>query len=251
MAKKKSSTSPHQPLPTQKTSRSVVAVLDVLFPRDGAQDLADLRCDAGFSQGAAADEIKVVNRFRLGAAERGRKRLDEPTLPAVAAAYGVTVEELSAAQDRSFGETVPLVVPPPLTLAEKLNGLIRDAFPEGDPPGADVAAAVNARVGSEVVTAGQVEALLVGTPPETVFAAAARRLAFEALGLYFGVSPLYFQPAEAERRVLDDIRYLAERHQIELAARGGEAGVLSDEVVAVLNGLLANEARVNGQRQSP
>ncbi|MEV7955209.1 helix-turn-helix transcriptional regulator [Streptomyces sp. NPDC088141] len=223
--------------------------IDDLFPRDGDPDLADLRCDAGLSQGGAADVIKAVSRFQLGAAERGRRRLDDSSLPAVARAYGVSVEELMAAQDRSFGEFVPPIASPPLTLAEKLAGLIREAFPEGDPSGADVAAAINATVGSDVINAGQVEALRAGTPPEAIFTDVARSMAFEAFGLHFGVSPLCFQPAEAmERRVLDDIRYLAEQHQIALAARGGEGGV-SDAFLAVLNGLIANEVREqDGQR---
>ncbi|MFB6988600.1 helix-turn-helix domain-containing protein [Streptomyces sp. NPDC056178] len=226
--------------------------LDDLFPRDGSPDLADLRCDAGFSQGSAADVVQEVSRFQLGAAERGRRRLDSSSLPAVARAYGVSVEDLVAAQDRSFGEFVPATATPaPQTLAEKLTELLQATFPEVVPSDADVAAGINAMVGSEAINAAQIEALRAGTPPDQIFTDAAQTMAFEALGLYFGVSPLHFQDDKAiERRVLDDIRYLAEQHQIALAARGGEGGV-SDAFLAVLNELIDSEIREHGDRQPP
>lgn len=217
--------------------------IDDLFPRDGDPDLIDLRCDAGYSQGKAAELLAVVSRFQLGAAERGTRRLDESTLPSLADLYGVAVEQLVAAQARSFGEVVPSGVAPPdsQTLAGTLDELIDGAFQGEKRTAADVAEAINAKIGAEVITARQVAALLSGASATEVFSEGARTVVFEALGQYFGVSPMVFHDGKsADRRVLDDIRYLAARHDVTLAARGGEGGV-SQAFLAVLNNLLASD----------
>ncbi|MGQ4453192.1 helix-turn-helix domain-containing protein [[Kitasatospora] papulosa] len=225
-------------------ARALRADIDILFPRDGAPDLVDLRCDAGYSQGKAAELVEAVNRFRLGAAERGVRRLDDACLPELAALYGVTAEELQAAQRRSFGEAVPVqeVVGPPCTqLAGTLAELIRGAFPEADPTAEDLAAAVNRKIGAEVLSAAQVDELLGGARAEDIFNDGARTVVFEALALYFDVSPMVFHDGQSvEQRVLEDIRFLAAQHDVTLAARGGEGGV-SPAFLAVLNKLLASE----------
>ncbi|MFF5273759.1 helix-turn-helix domain-containing protein [Streptomyces sp. NPDC000133] len=232
-------------------ARALGQDLDVLFPRDGDPDLVDVRCDAGFTQGRAAELVDEVSSYRLGAAERGERRLDEVAVRPLAELYQVSIDELLAAQDRSFGKLVPVEPPRPRALAEKFTDLLQVAFPEGTPSSADVAAAVNTRVGSEAINSAEVEALRAGVPPEKIFTDVARTMAFEALGLYFNVSPLHFEDDRAmERRVLDDIRYLAEQHQIALAARGGEGG-LSDDFVAVLSRLVASEIREHDGRQTP
>jgi transcriptional regulator with XRE-family HTH domain len=232
-------------------ARALGQDVDRLFPRDGDPDLVDVRCDAGFTQGRAADLVDEVSSYRLGAAERGERRLDEVSVRPLADLYQVSVDELLAAQERSFGELVPVEPSRPRTLAEKLTELLQAAFSEEAPSSADVAAAVNMKVGGDAINSAEVEALRAGVPPDEVFTDVARTMAFEALGLYFNVSPLHFEDDRAmERRVLDDIRYLAEQHQIALAARGGEGG-LSDDVVAVLGRLVADEFREQAGRQTP
>ncbi|MFC9856197.1 MULTISPECIES: helix-turn-helix domain-containing protein [unclassified Streptomyces] len=216
--------------------------LDVLFPRDGDPDLVDLRCDAGYSQGAAADAARVLSRFLLGSAERGVRRLDAGAVAMLAELYGVTSEELRAAEARSFGESVPSHRSAPgKTPTEGFEALLQAAFPGADVSDSDVASAVNAKLGSALVQPAQIAALRAGTAATDVFSGLARRIAFEGLGAVLGVSPIVFEDgASVERRVLEDIRYLAEQRDIALAARGGEGGV-SPAMLSVLNELLAAE----------
>ena len=212
--------------------------LDKLFPRTGAPDLADLRCDAGFSQLQAAERLPV-SRFQLGKAERGERRLDENALADMAALYGVDPETLGDAQARSFGEFAAVPTPPPGSFAAKLARCIA-ASPGSTPE--TVTDKMNAAVGHRILAAGQIEALLAGQPLENVVVdEAARALVVEGLAQVYGVPAAHFQDAgELERRVLDDIKLLAEQHQVALSARGGEGGV-SPEMIRVLNDLLANE----------
>lgn len=222
-------------------ARALGVDIDTLFPRNGDPDLVDLRCDAGYSQSHAAEVTEAVSRFRLGAAERGVRKLDETSLPALAALYGVTVEELKAAQRRSFGEIAAAQEPAEPSspqLADTLSGLMQGAFPERRPTAAELAAAVNSKVSAEVLKAEQVDALLSGARAQDIFEDGARTVAFEALGLYFDVSPMVFHDGQsAQQRVLEDIRFLAAQHDVALAARGGERGV-SPAFLAVLNKLL-------------
>ncbi|MFD3905680.1 helix-turn-helix domain-containing protein [Streptomyces sp. CB04723] len=215
--------------------------IDVLFPREGACDLADLRCDAGYAQFAAAEAVKI-SKYSLSRAERGTRRLNEEWIAPLAALYGVHADELLAAQRRSFGEAVPASLPtafPPLT--QELRALVGERFPEGEPSPDTIAAGVNGVAGAEVIRGEQVEALLRGMPADRVFAGAqvARAVAVTGLAGYFGVSELQLDD-RAESRVLDDLRYIASRYDIALAARGGEGGV-SPEMVAVLSDLLSRE----------
>ncbi|MFE5077623.1 helix-turn-helix domain-containing protein [Streptomyces halstedii] len=225
-------------------ARALGVDIDTLFPRNGDPDLVDLRCDAGYSQSHAAEVTEAVSRFRLGAAERGVRKLDETSLPALAALYRVTVEELKAAQRRSFGEIAAAQEPAEPSspqLADTLSGLMQGAFPERRPTAAELAAAVNSKVGAEVLKAEQVDALLSGARAQDIFDDGARTVAFEALGLYFDVSPMVFHDGQsAQQRVLEDIRFLAAQHDVALAARGGEGGV-SPAFLAVLNKLLAED----------
>ncbi|MFG2430356.1 helix-turn-helix domain-containing protein [Streptomyces sp. NPDC048590] len=225
-------------------ARALGADIDTLFPRDGAPDLVDLRCDAGYSQSHAADLLETVSRFRLGAAERGVRKLDAASLLEPARLYGVTVEELQAAQRRSFGEDVPTpeaARPAGKRLAETLSELVEQAFPGSRPTAEELAIAVNRRIGTEVLKAEHVDALLGGVSAEEIFDDGARTVVYEALGLYFDVSPMVFHDGQsAQRRVLEDIRFLAAQHDVALAARGGEGGV-SPAFLAVLNELLSGE----------
>lgn len=77
--------------------------LDDLFPREGPPDLADLRCDAGYAQYRTTDIIGTRSAAPVSKAERGLRRLDPQYVPLLATAYGVSVDALLAAQERSFG----------------------------------------------------------------------------------------------------------------------------------------------------
>lgn len=215
--------------------------IDVLFPREGPCDLADLRCDAGYTQYAAA-EAAGISRYQLSRAERGERRLDDEWVEPLATLYGVRGAELLAAQSLAFGEAVPApssVDLPALTV--KLRAQVAERFPESESSPDMIAAGVNGIAGVEVIRGDQVEALLRGMPAGRVFAGAqaARAIAITGLASYFGVSELHLDD-HAESRVLDDLRYLASRYDIALAARGGEGGV-SPEMIAVLSDLLNRE----------
>ncbi|MFJ9979284.1 helix-turn-helix domain-containing protein [Streptomyces cyaneofuscatus] len=220
-------------------ARGVRADIDVLFPREGACDLADLRCDAGYAQFAAAEAVQI-SKYSLSRAERGARRLNEEWIAPLAALYGVDEDALLAAQRRSFGEEVPASTPaalPPLT--ETLRALVGHRFPDGAPSPDTIAAGVNSEAGAQVVRGDQIEALLRGIPVERVFgdARVARAVAITGMAGYFGVSVLHLDD-DPESRVLDDLRYLASRYDVDLAARSGEGGV-TPEMIGLLSGLLS------------
>ncbi|WP_406149486.1 helix-turn-helix transcriptional regulator [Streptomyces anulatus] len=214
--------------------------IDVLFPREGPRDLADLRCDAGYTQYAAAEAV-AMSRYQLSRAERGERRLDREWVEPLAKLYGARIDELLAAQRLAFGEAVPAPSPtdlPALTL--NLRAQVAER-PESESSPDVIAAGVNQEAGAEIIRGDQVEALLRGMPADRVFAGAqaARAIAITGLASYFGVSELHLDD-RAESRVLDDLRYLASRYNIALAARGGEGGV-SPAMIAVLSDLLNRE----------
>ncbi|MGW2657378.1 helix-turn-helix domain-containing protein [Streptomyces sp. NPDC001478] len=228
--------------PAEKLVRiaAIIGVdVDELFPREGPCDLVDLRCDAGYTQSAAAEEIEGLTRFTLGAAEGGNRRLDIRFTEALSALYGVTPEALEAAQDQSFGVVVSAPDPPrPPSPAEKLKALVDQRFPDAPTP-AHLANAVNMQTGTRI-EAEQIAALLAGASAKDAFAEGAPA-ALAGMAAYFGVNDLDFEETTAvERRVLSDLQHLADRHGIALTARDGE---LSGAMLAVLNSLVANQAR--------
>ncbi len=213
--------------------------IDVLFPREGACDLADLRCDAGYAQYAAAEAAKI-SRYALSRAERGARRLDDEWIATLAALYGVCEDELLAAQRKSFGEDMPDPTPatlPPLTQA--LRALVSDRFPDNAPSPDTIAAGVNSEAGAEVVRGDQIEAMLRGVESDRVFGGAqvARAVAITGLAGYFGVPALHLDD-DPESRVLGDLRYLASRYNIDPAALSGKGGI-SPEMVNLLSNLLS------------
>ncbi|MFG3136544.1 helix-turn-helix domain-containing protein [Streptomyces sp. NPDC048211] len=214
--------------------------VDVLFPREGPCDLADLRCDAGYTQAAAAEKIDGLTRFTLGAAEGGRRRLNDGWVDPLAHLYGVSPEDLMAAQGQSFGEPASSAkYERPTNTAERLRGLAKEAFQDADPSPEAIAAAINAKAGASIVGAGQVAALLAGEPAAVVFKGGAQAVAVAAMASFFGVSELVLcDDTTARHRVLADLQFLAAQHNIALAARGGEGGV-SGEMLTVLNDLIA------------
>ncbi|MEU8507170.1 helix-turn-helix transcriptional regulator [Streptomyces brevispora] len=212
--------------------------VDKLFPREGPCDLVDLRCDAGYTQSAAAEEVEGLSRFVLGDAEGGRRRLDPDLIGPLSRLYGVDPDAFEAAEDRTFGVASPPAAPrKPPSLAEKLNGLTRKAFP-GDPAPEMLANAINAKTGTRL-TAAQVEALLAGASAADVFADGTPEVALTGIAAFFDVPHLALEDtAGVERRVLSDLQYLAAQHDVALVARGGDGGV-SSAMLAVLNDLVS------------
>ena len=198
--------------------------LDELFPRAGLADLADLRCDASFYQYETAALIGTKSAGPVAGAERGERRLKDKYVPALAAAYGVSEEELRRAEDRSMAkgqategvrpesaETVPAApAGPPGTLAEKITLLLERSYPgpQGPPADAEIADAVNAHAGVEVISAEGVRDLRTGATE------AAMPVVLESLAAFFAVSPLYFQPDDAvARQVYEGLRLLSASRQ--------------------------------------
>ncbi|UNZ18165.1 helix-turn-helix transcriptional regulator [Streptomyces sp. 891-h] len=222
--------------------------LDELFPREGEPDLADLRCDAEYPQSETGRIIGAQSHIPVYKAERGIARLDGSYVEPLAAAYGVSVAELLAAQERSFGISTP---PPslarsggpvavPRTVAEKVNYLLENAyFGQTPPTDAEMAQAINEQNAATVVTAEDVRALRTGA--ETSASPAVRA----GLAHAFQIDPAFFADGAevhpAAREVMEGIRFLGsiQRGQIlGLAARGNSAG-LSPEMIAKVNELVA------------
>ncbi|MEU5833069.1 helix-turn-helix transcriptional regulator [Streptomyces diacarni] len=222
--------------------------VDELFPREGEPDLADLRGDAGYAQVDAGSLIGMRSHIPVSKAERGIARLNDAYVEPLAVAYGVTVEELLAAQERSFG----IVTPPktagkshgveqaPRTVAEKINYLLQNAYCGATPPtDAEIARAVNEHAGKALATENDIRALRTGT--ESLASSAMK----DGLAYALKIDPVFFtDDAEvnpAAREVLEGIRFLGSIHQgqiLGLAARGNQAG-LSAEMIARVNSLVA------------
>ncbi|MFE7114072.1 helix-turn-helix transcriptional regulator [Streptomyces sp. NPDC057654] len=211
--------------------------LDDLFPRLGEPDLRDLRCDAGLPLKALPKEIGTQSTVPVKNAERGVRRLDPAFVAPMAKAYRVSTEDLLAAQDRSFGEYTP--PPVPLTVAQKLTRLL-DSFPAASRPSdADIAAAVNAKAGADLLRPAQVKALRTETaPPRDILDRVPETVLYTALSEIFGVEPLFFwSEDELVHQVVELMNHLANHASVELHARGAVEG-LSPQMLAGLNTLL-------------
>ena len=108
-------------------------------------------------------------------------------------------------------ETVPAApAGPPGTLAEKITLLLERSYPgpQGPPADAEIADAVNAHAGVEVISAEGVRDLRTGATE------AAMPVVLESLAAFFAVSPLYFQPDDAvARQVYEGLRLLSASRQ--------------------------------------
>ncbi|MEU6353106.1 helix-turn-helix transcriptional regulator [Streptomyces sp. NPDC047072] len=200
--------------------------LDDLFPRTGLPDLTDLRCDAGYYQYETAKLIGTKSAGPVAGAERGERRLKDKYVPALAAAYGVSEEELRRAEDRSIAKaqggkaeseatgTAPVTGGPPGTLAERITLILERSYPGGQGPPTDeeIADAINSHAGARVVSAAGVLDLRTGAV-ET-----AAPVVLEGLAAFLGVSPMYFQPDDAvARQVYEGLQLLS-------ASRKGAVG---------------------------
>ncbi|MFI0961367.1 helix-turn-helix transcriptional regulator [Streptomyces sp. NPDC021080] len=220
--------------------------LDELFPREGHPDLADLRADAGYSQTATKELTGTRSAGPVAAAETGQRRLAEEYRAPLAAAYGVSVEQLLRAQERSFGIDVPepgdgerasLDGPLPETLAEKITYLLGRL--SEDLSDQQVAARGNARAGAEVLSADLVHELRTGRvthAPQNVLSALAEAL---------DTTPVIWSQDADVQRILSETMLL--RGQIAaIAARGGEQkGLSADLLDFILHEV--DKARVEAQ----
>ncbi|MEI5101844.1 helix-turn-helix transcriptional regulator [Streptomyces sp. PmtG] len=227
--------------------------LNSLFPRRGAPDLADLRCDAGFAQYEI--EKLVGSKDAARRAERGIHRLSSALAPAFAAAYGVTEDELRAAEDRSFGADDALAAddgahggtaPIPTTLAEKITYLLEHTYPHGQGPSdADIAREVNQAAGTAVITADGVRDLRTGAVTET------SPVIREGLAQTFGVTAFFFQPDDLTivRTIVEGLQtlQLVRSGQIShIAARGMGPEGLPASLLAAINDLVAHLPEPHG-----
>ncbi|MFI8932487.1 multiprotein-bridging factor 1 family protein [Streptomyces sp. NPDC053474] len=179
---------PPEKLP--RIARALEADLDVLFPRPGLPDLTDLRCDAGMIRADTIVHLGTKSAMPLRAAETGKRPLSAPAEVALAAAYGVSLAELRAAQKRSFGHDVPAIAPrsstpPPSTVAAKL-AFLREELPLAPATDAELAEAGNSAFERPVLTAHVVRTLREGTQTASVET-------LDALALAYGVPPVYFR----------------------------------------------------------
>ncbi|MFH9090900.1 helix-turn-helix domain-containing protein [Streptomyces sp. NPDC017673] len=227
----------------EKLPRLAAAVrrdLDELFPRKGRPDLADLRADAGYSQSATRELTGTRTAGPVAAAENGQRRLSSEYEQRLADAYGVKVEALRRAQERSFGHDVPEpdespsaeTVPAdtamlPATLAGKIAYLLdRLPAPITD---AVLAARGNALVGAEVLTADLVHGLRTGA------VVSASDEVLEALAEALDTTPLMFKSGDAGvERVIAETLVLSNQVAA-IAARGGAEAGLSAELLAFIN----------------
>ncbi|MFC7928731.1 helix-turn-helix transcriptional regulator [Streptomyces cinereoruber] len=239
---------------------------DDLFPRDGLPDLADLRCDAGYYQYETGPLIGTKSAGPVAGAERGVRRLKDKYVSALAAAYGVTEQELRRAEDRSMakgedqavagaidGSTADQPRPPagpPGSLAEKITLLLDQSFPTPGttPSDAEIAAAVNARAGAQVVTEQEVRDLRTGAVE------AASPVVLEGLAAFLGVTPLYFQPDDlVARQVFEGLQLLSAHRKGKVGrvrARGAGAQGLPPNIMSLVNDLVTEMEQKQGDEAS-
>ncbi|MFK4688235.1 helix-turn-helix domain-containing protein [Streptomyces pristinaespiralis] len=206
--------------------------VDELFPREGPPDLADLRVDAGYSQADTKKLTKTKSAGPVAAAENGQRRLAEEYHVPLAEAYGVSVEALLRAQERSFGIDVPepgMTEAPqaagdglPETLAEKITYLlVQMPAPLSD---AEVAALGNSRTGVEVLSEDLVRDLRSGVVAST------SDEVLRALAEALDTTPLIWSADADVQRIIAETMLL--RGQVAaLAARGGGQQGLSAELL--------------------
>ncbi|MGK4906471.1 helix-turn-helix domain-containing protein [Streptomyces albus] len=212
--------------------------LDDLFPRQGDPDLADLRCDAGLSQQAAADALGT-SRAPIGKAERGRRRLAPEYEAPLAAAYGVDVAMLRRAQERSFGNPVPEPAAAedsasstsalPRTIAEKINYLLEHTYTQHTAPSDDeIARQGNEKTGLSVLDTDLVRDLRSGARTQ------ADEDALDALAAALDVPPVFFRSNDAAvHRIVSGVRLVT--GGLRGVAARGETEALPTELLDFIN----------------
>ncbi|WP_420036082.1 helix-turn-helix domain-containing protein [Streptomyces sp. cg28] len=233
-------------------AKALQSPLDVLFPRDGEPDLADLRCDAGYAQSEVGPFIGARSHIPVSKAERGIERLKDAYVEPLAAAYGVSNQDLLRAQNRSFGVTETATVEAdgnslPRTVGEKINYLLQAGYLTPAPSDEEIARTVNERAGQTLLTPDGVRALRAGdqvaVPPAV----------WEGLGAALSIAPDVFaddadwhdMPAAIEALKL--MQGFKNGQILGLAARGNQQGA-STEAVATINNLIAALQKLPGAR---
>ncbi|KAB7839487.1 helix-turn-helix domain-containing protein [Streptomyces mobaraensis] len=230
------------------------APIDKLFPRTGPATLADLRRDAGLTQQDAARVIGTRSSVPVRKAEGGKRRLADVYVPLLASAYGVTIAQLLAAQERSFRVDVPdpgasgdrpgTVAAPeapainPRSLAERIAFLLESSDARLDTTDAGLAVRGNMKVGRQVLTADLVAAMRSGNH------AGGASEALEALAMALDAPPAFLtSDDESVHRVVSAARLLTSGVS-GMAARGdGEAltpqmlDFINDTVAKIQSGL--------------
>ncbi|WP_372412747.1 helix-turn-helix domain-containing protein [Streptomyces luteireticuli] len=225
------------------------ADLETMFPRVGEPDLADLRADAGLTQAKAAELLRTT-RVPLSQAENGSRKLPLELRAKAAALYGVTPEELEAAETRSSpkGRSGPFEAGdlPAETLSEKIRAVLADRPQVTDEA---VAAAVNHAAGSSLGPQ-DIAALRSRTrAAEEVFAGLPMGAVREGLASALGVTPFDFMPGQqVEQQVMAGLQYLADQRGggPRMAARGET--IIAPEMYDVLVELLARQAPEQGSK---
>ncbi|WP_406281421.1 helix-turn-helix domain-containing protein [Streptomyces sp. NBC_00209] len=212
--------------------------IDDLFPTDGPPDLQLLRCDAGLSVADAA-RILGTSRAPVSNAESGRRRLAATYVHPLAQAYGVTEDELLAAQDYSFGLRPATGLDSqsaPRALGEKVSFLLRYGYgAQAAPSDGEIATLVNEHAHEAAVTADDIASLRAGKTIEV--SDAVRAGLAEALKVDVAILGDDATLNPAARQLLEAIRFIGsiDRGQIlGLAARGNDEG-LSVEMMARMN----------------
>ncbi|MER0476890.1 helix-turn-helix transcriptional regulator [Streptomyces sp. Edi2] len=223
--------------------------LDALAPREGLRNLADLRCDAGLY---LKDTIKVLQKVSpktltssaVHKAEKKSRKLSEKYVEPLAKAYGVDVDVLLAAQERTWGNNVPDPATTsterqdvPRTLSEKMRYLVDHTYGGGKlpPSDAEIARTINVTAGAVVISETGVQELRSGrgddrpTPPEIL----------DGLEAAYNAPEGFFHP-DRESVVHDlaaALETAAKLRGVKIAARGGD-GALSGSFLKVVEGLL-------------
>lgn len=124
-----------------------------------------------YSQYQTRELIGTKSSGPVANAERGKRRLSPKFQEPLAKAYRVPVEELLAAQERSFGIEVPAASggsSVPRSVAEKITYLLEHSYPgaQTPPSDAEIARAVNEHAGGQVITETGVRDLRTGDDAE-------------------------------------------------------------------------------------
>ncbi|MFJ7271867.1 helix-turn-helix transcriptional regulator [Streptomyces sp. NPDC099050] len=242
--------------PPEKLPRLAALVgerVDDLFPRPGLPTLADLRCDAGMTQKDTAAVTQTGSASPVRAAEGGRRKLAPHYLAPLARAYGVSVEELLAAEKRSFGEEAaaaprraqtpqaqapqghaPQAHPPqaelrqpvgPYSIAKKIAVLLEGAAEQHRPTDSEIAELGNARTGRTVLNGPLVTSLRLGRSthagPEVL----------EALAAALDVPAMFFETGDAEVAAVVTSLRTARIGLTAMAARGVEGDSQNAELM--------------------
>ncbi|MGW7292819.1 helix-turn-helix domain-containing protein [Streptomyces xiamenensis] len=220
--------------------------LDDLFPRGALPDLRDLRCDAGLYRYEMAEIIGTKSDGPVAGAEQGVRRLKVKYLPALARAYGVSEDELKEAEERSFarargddasdGVSAAETEELPRTLADKITLMLDHSYPAGTAPSdQDIAAAVNAYAGLDVISADGVARLRLGEDEDPA------PVVRQGLAHMLGVTPLYFEADDVvARQVYEGLRLMSAAKQGQVGrirARGMTSQGVPPDVLSILNDL--------------